>query len=69
MFQKELTLKKQVYQKNACFVIFGILKMDINLNHMFLINVTAYELKNIGILNLKGVDFRCILWDIIALGY
>ena len=35
---------------------------------MFVINVTAYELKNIVTLNLKGVDFRFILWDIIALG-
>ena len=26
--------------------------------------VTAYELKNIAILNLKNVDFRCILWGI-----
>ena len=26
--------------------------------------VTAYELKNITILNLKNVDFRCILWGI-----
>ena len=29
--------------------------------------MTAYELKNIAILNVKGVDFRCILlgitWD------
>ena len=25
---------------------------------------TAYELKNIAILNVKGVDFRCILWGI-----
>ena len=24
----------------------------------------AYELKNIVILNAKGVDFRCILWGI-----
>ena len=24
----------------------------------------AYELKNIAILNAKGVDYRCILWDI-----
>ena len=23
--------------------------------------MTAYELKNIAILNVKGVDFRCIL--------
>ena len=25
---------------------------------------TTYEFKNIAILNVKGVDFRCILWDI-----
>ena len=24
--------------------------------------MTAYELKNIAILNVKDVDFRCILW-------
>ena len=26
--------------------------------------VTAYELKNIAILNVNGADFRCILWSI-----
>ena len=26
--------------------------------------MTAYELKNIAISNVKGVDFRCILWGI-----
>ena len=26
--------------------------------------MTAYELKNIGILSVKGVDFRCVLWGI-----
>ena len=26
--------------------------------------MTAYELKNITILNVKGVYFRCILWGI-----
>ena len=26
--------------------------------------MTAYEIKNIPILNAKGVDFRCILWGI-----
>ena len=25
---------------------------------------TAYESKNIAILNVKGVDYRCILWGI-----
>ena len=24
----------------------------------------AYELKNIAILNVKGVDYRCVLWNI-----
>ena len=26
--------------------------------------MTAYELKNVAILNAKGVDYRCILWAI-----
>ena len=26
--------------------------------------MTAYDLKNIAILNVKRVDFRCILWGI-----
>ena len=26
--------------------------------------MTAYELKNIATLNVKGVNFRCILWGI-----
>ena len=26
--------------------------------------MTAYELKKIAMLNVKGVDFRCILWGI-----
>ena len=43
MFQKELTLIKQVHQKNVCFVIIGILKMlDLNLNRMFVINVMMF---------------------------
>ena len=53
MFQRELTLMKQVNQKSVCFVIIGILKtLVINFNHMFVI---------IAILNAKGVDYRCIL--------
>ena len=36
--------------------------LDLNLNHDKL--MTAYELKSIAILNVKGVDFRCILWSI-----
>ena len=26
--------------------------------------MTAYELKTIAILNIKGIDYRCILWAI-----
>ena len=26
--------------------------------------MTAYELKNMATLNVKGVNFRCILWSI-----
>ena len=26
--------------------------------------MTAYELKSIAILSIKGVDFRCVLWGI-----
>ena len=71
-FQKESTLIKQVYQKNACFVTIGILKMlDLEFrfephvcNKCHDVLMTAYELKNIAILNVKGVDFRCILWGI-----
>ena len=56
----------QIIQKNVLFVIIGILKMlVINLNHMFVINVMIlnYELENITILNVKGVDYRGVLWN------
>ena len=44
VFQKKLTLIKQVHQKNVCFVIIGILNMlDLNLNHMFVINVMILD--------------------------
>ena len=43
MFQKELTLIKQVLQKNVSFVIIGILKMlDLNWNHIFVINFMMF---------------------------
>ena len=37
----------------------------INLNHMFVINVMIlnYELENITIVNVKGVDYRGVLWN------
>ena len=43
MFQKELTLIKQVNQKSVSFVIIGILKMlDLNSNGMFVTNVLMF---------------------------
>ena len=33
-------------------------------NKCYDVLMTNYELKNIAILNVKGVDFRCILWGI-----
>ena len=66
MLQKELILINQIIQKNVLFVIIGILKMlVINLNHMFVINVMIlnYELENITILNVKGLDYRGVLWN------
>ena len=66
MLQKELILINQIIQKNVLFVIIGILKMlVINFNHIFVINVMIlnYELENITILNVKGVDYRGVLWN------
>ena len=43
MFEEELTLIKQVYQKNVCFVIIDTFKrLDLDLNHMFVINIMIY---------------------------
>ena len=70
MFQKELTLTKQVHQKNVCFCHYCYLK-DVGFkfephvcNKCRNLLMTTYELKNIAILNVKGVDFRYILWGI-----
>ena len=44
MLQKELTLIKQVHQKNICFVIIVVLKMlVINFNYMFVMVVILYQ--------------------------
>ena len=72
MCQKELTLIKQVYQKNVCFAIIGAwyfkdvrFKFEPHVcNECHDVSMTAHELKNIAILNVKAVDFRCILWGI-----
>ena len=70
IFQRELILIEQVHQNIVCFVIIGISK---HIDYKFESNVckrwhnvlmTAYKLKNIAILNVNGVDYRCIIWSI-----
>ena len=46
------------YFKDAGF------KFERKICHQCHVLMTAYELKNIAILNVKGIDFRCILWGI-----
>ena len=45
---KDKGYKFQLYLCNGCHAV----------------STMAYELKNIAILNVKGVDYRCILWGI-----
>ena len=45
---KDVGYKFQPYVCNICHAV----------------SMKAYELKNIAILNAKGVDYRCILWGI-----
>ena len=49
----------------TCNKNIGILKIWIYLNHVSNkcddVLISAYELKKIATLNVKGVDFRCIL--------
>ena len=45
---KDIGYKFQPYVCNGCHAV----------------SMLAYELKNIAVLNAKGVDYRCILWCI-----
>ena len=67
MFQKELTLNKTNASKKCMLCHYWYFK-DVGFkfephvcNKCHDVLMTAYELKNITILNVKGVDFRCIL--------
>ena len=70
MFQKDLTLIKQVNQKNLCFVMIGILKVWTKkfkpylCNGCHVVSMNTYESKNIATLNVKNADYRCALWSI-----
>ena len=63
MLQKELILIKQVCHY-WCFKDVGPKFESHVCNKCHDVLMTAYELKNIALLNVKGVDFRCILWSI-----
>ena len=68
MFQKELTLINQISQEDVWFIIIGILKiLIVNLwcvcNKCNEISMMADELDNIKILNVKDVDYGCVLWN------
>ena len=59
-----------MHQKNVCFCHYCYFK-DVEFkfeshvcNKCHDLLMTTYELKNIAILNVQGVDFRCILWSI-----
>ena len=45
---KDVGYKFQPYVSNVCYAV----------------SMMAYELKNIAMLNAKGVDYKCILWGI-----
>ena len=67
IFQKELTFIKQTHQENVCFVIIGTLKMLFKFRHVCnkcSIRCIFSKSKRIEILNVKGVDYRCILCGI-----
>ena len=70
MFQKQLTLKKTSLSKEYmlchywCFKVVGFRFEPHVCNKCHDVLMTAYELKNIAILNVKGIDLRCILWGI-----
>ena len=56
---KECMLCNYLYFKDVGF------KFELHVcNKCHDVLMTAYELKNIAIFNVKGVDFRCILWGI-----
>ena len=68
MFQKELTLIKQVCQKNGkhywYFQDVGFKFEEHVCNKCHDLLTMVYSLENIAILSAKGATFRCILWGI-----
>ena len=70
MFQKELTLIKQNATKECMLCHYWYFK-DVGFkfephvcNKFNNVLMNAYKLENIAILNVKDVNYRCILWGI-----
>ena len=69
IFQKELTLIRQINQKMLLchywyFKNVGYKFQAYLWNGCYAVSMMAYNLKNIAILNAKGVDYKCIWWSI-----
>ena len=56
---KEFMLCHYWYFRDVCYKFQPYL-----CNSCHAVSAMAYELKNIAILSAKGVDYRCILWNI-----
>ena len=56
---KEFMLCHYWYFRDVCYKFQPYLY-----NSCHAVSAMAYELKNIAILSAKGVDYRCILWNI-----
>ena len=71
MFQKELINIDKTNASKECMLCHYSYFKDVRFrfephvcNKYHDVLMTAYELKNIAILNVKRVDFRCFLWVI-----
>ena len=52
-----------------CILLMNGFKFESHIcKNCHIVLITAYELKNIAILNVKDADFRCILWGISKIG-
>ena len=60
--------KEYMFCQYCCFKDVGF-KLEPHIcNKCHDVLMTAYELKTIAILNVKGVNFRCILWIKLLIG-
>ena len=73
MFQKELMLTKQVFQKNVCFAIIGFFKdagfklEEHACNNCHDLLTMVYGLENIAILSAKEATFGVFCWVLVEM--